>query len=39
MGTSGFVVDQVGYPFFFVYTSLLGVPALVMLYFLSRRRA
>jgi PAT family beta-lactamase induction signal transducer AmpG len=39
MGTSGFVVDQVGYPYFFVYTSLLGVPALVILYFLSRRRA
>jgi len=39
MGTSGFVVDQIGYPYFFVYTSLLGVPALVMLYFLWRRRA
>ena len=39
MGTSGFVVDHIGYPYFFVYTSLLGVPALVMLYFLSRRRA
>jgi PAT family beta-lactamase induction signal transducer AmpG len=39
MGTSGFVVDQIGYPYFFVYTSLLGLPALVMLFFLSRRRA
>jgi PAT family beta-lactamase induction signal transducer AmpG len=36
MGTSGFVVDAIGYPWFFVYTSSLGLPALVMLYFLSR---
>jgi MFS transporter, PAT family, beta-lactamase induction signal transducer AmpG len=36
MGTSGFVVDAIGYPWFFVYTSSLGIPALVMLYFLSR---
>jgi PAT family beta-lactamase induction signal transducer AmpG len=36
MGTSGFVVDAIGYPMFFVYTSSLGIPALVMLYFLSR---
>jgi PAT family beta-lactamase induction signal transducer AmpG len=36
MGTSGFVVDAIGYPMFFVYTSALGIPALVMLYFLSR---
>jgi PAT family beta-lactamase induction signal transducer AmpG len=39
MGTSGFVVDAVGYPWFFVYTSSLGIPALVMLYFLSRPEA
>ncbi len=39
MGTSGFVVDAVGYPWFFVYTSSLGIPALVMLYFLVRQRA
>jgi PAT family beta-lactamase induction signal transducer AmpG len=39
MGTSGFVVDAIGYPWFFVYTSALGLPALVMLYFLSRRSA
>ena len=37
MGTSGFVVDAIGYPWFFVYTSALGVPALVMLCFLVRR--
>ena len=42
MGGSGFVVDQVGYPWFFVYTSFLGLPALVLLWFVmreSRRRS
>jgi PAT family beta-lactamase induction signal transducer AmpG len=39
MGTSGFVVDAVGYPWFFVYTSALGIPALLMLYFLWRSGA
>jgi PAT family beta-lactamase induction signal transducer AmpG len=38
MGTSGFVVDAIGYPLFFVYTSALGLPALVMLYFLVRQK-
>jgi MFS transporter, PAT family, beta-lactamase induction signal transducer AmpG len=37
MGTSGFVVDAIGYPAFFMYTATLGLPALVMLYFLVRR--
>ena len=37
MGASGFVVDAIGYPFFFVYTSVLGLPALVMLYFLTQQ--
>jgi PAT family beta-lactamase induction signal transducer AmpG len=37
MGTSGFVVDAIGYPWFFVYTSSLGLPALVMLYFLGTK--
>jgi PAT family beta-lactamase induction signal transducer AmpG len=37
MGTSGFVVDAIGYPWFFVYTSCRGLPALVMLYFLVRQ--
>jgi len=37
MGTSGFVVDAVGYPAFFVYTASLGLPALVLLWFLARR--
>jgi PAT family beta-lactamase induction signal transducer AmpG len=39
MGTSGFVVDAVGYPWFFVYTSCLGLPALVLLYLIVRQRA
>jgi PAT family beta-lactamase induction signal transducer AmpG len=38
MGTSGFVVDAIGYPWFFVYTSSLGIPALLMLYFLVRQQ-
>jgi MFS transporter, PAT family, beta-lactamase induction signal transducer AmpG len=37
MGTSGFVVDAIGYPAFFVYTATLGLPALVLLFLLSRR--
>ena len=37
MGTSGFVVDALGYPMFFCYTATLGLPALVMLFFLVRR--
>jgi MFS transporter, PAT family, beta-lactamase induction signal transducer AmpG len=37
MGTSGFVVDQVGYPWFFVYTSALGLPALVLIWFVVRQ--
>lgn len=36
-GTSGFVVDHVGYPVFFTYTAALSVPGLILLYFLSRR--
>lgn len=38
MGTSGFVVDAVGYPWFFVYTSSLGIPALVLLYLIVRQK-
>ena len=37
MGTSGFVVDAIGYPAFFCYTASLGVPALVLLFFLARK--
>lgn len=36
MGASGFVVDQAGYPWFFVYTSMLGLPALVLLWLVVR---
>ena len=36
MGGSGWVVDQIGWPGFFLYTSALGVPALILLYFLMR---
>jgi MFS transporter, PAT family, beta-lactamase induction signal transducer AmpG len=36
-GMSGFVVDRIGYPAFFVYTTSLSVPALLLLYFLTRR--
>jgi len=37
MGTSGIVVDHIGYPTFFLYTAALSIPALVVLYLLSRR--
>lgn len=37
MGGSGFVVDSVGWPLFFVYTSILGLPALIMLVLLTRK--
>ena len=37
MGGSGFVVDQAGYPWFFVYTSLLGLPALLLLWLVVRQ--
>jgi MFS transporter, PAT family, beta-lactamase induction signal transducer AmpG len=36
MGLSGFVVDAVGYPWFFLYTSLLGLPALLLIVYLER---
>ncbi|MBI2382820.1 MAG: MFS transporter [Gammaproteobacteria bacterium] len=37
MGGSGFIADAIGYPLFFVYTSALGVPALLVLWRLTRR--
>jgi PAT family beta-lactamase induction signal transducer AmpG len=37
MGASGFVAEAIGWPLFFVYTSVLGVPALVILAALTRR--
>lgn len=36
MGGSGWVVDRIGWPGFFIYTSTLGLPALVLLYFLLK---
>ena len=36
MGTSGFVVDALGYPQVFAYTSALGLPALVLLFLVVR---
>ncbi|HUR39545.1 MAG TPA: MFS transporter [Verrucomicrobiae bacterium] len=38
-GGSGFVVEAVGYPWFFAYTSALGIPALLVLALLNRRLA
>jgi PAT family beta-lactamase induction signal transducer AmpG len=37
MGTSGFMVDALGYGDFFLYTASLSVPGLLLLYWLSRR--
>jgi PAT family beta-lactamase induction signal transducer AmpG len=37
MGTSGFVVDAIGYPRFFIYTAALSIPGLILLYWLVRR--
>jgi PAT family beta-lactamase induction signal transducer AmpG len=37
MGTSGFVVNALGYGDFFLYTALLSVPGLLLLIWLSRR--
>ena len=39
MGGSGFVVDAVGWPGFFMYTTALSVPALILVALLSRRPA
>ncbi len=36
MGTSGMVVDQIGYPAFFLYTASLSLPALLLLWLLWR---
>ena len=34
---SGYVADAIGWPLFFVYTSALGIPALLLLALLTRR--
>jgi MFS transporter, PAT family, beta-lactamase induction signal transducer AmpG len=36
-GTSGFVVEAVGYPVFFSYTALLSIPGLLLIAYLVRR--
>jgi PAT family beta-lactamase induction signal transducer AmpG len=36
-GFSGFVVDALGYPDFFLYTASLSIPALLLMIFLVRR--
>jgi PAT family beta-lactamase induction signal transducer AmpG len=36
MGTSGIVVDHIGYPKFFLYTASLSLPALILLWFVTR---
>jgi PAT family beta-lactamase induction signal transducer AmpG len=37
-GTSGFVVDAIGYVPFFLYTASLSIPPMLLLWLLSRRR-
>ena len=37
-GTSGFVVEAIDYPLFFVYTASLSIPALLILWWLVRTR-
>ena len=37
-GTSGFVVDAIGYPVFFTYTAALSIPGLLILFWLTRKR-
>jgi len=37
MGTSGFVVNALGYGDFFLYTAILSIPGLLLLLWLSRR--
>lgn len=39
MGGSGIVVDAAGYPWFFVYTSALGLPALLILILIGRAQS
>jgi len=36
-GTSGFVVDAIGYPHFFTYTASLAIPGLLLIYLYYRR--
>ena len=36
-GAAGAVVDAVGYPWFFVYSCLIGVPAMLLVIYLTKR--
>jgi PAT family beta-lactamase induction signal transducer AmpG len=36
-GLSGFIVDGIGYPSFFIYTACLGIPAVFLLRWLSKQ--
>ena len=38
-GYSGSMVNAIGYPGFFLFTTLLGIPALILIYFVGRRFA
>jgi PAT family beta-lactamase induction signal transducer AmpG len=38
-GFSGFIAERIGYAGFFLYTASLSIPALALLYWLSRRTA
>ena len=38
-GWSGYVSESLGWPGFFLYTSALGIPALLLIFWLSRRLA
>jgi len=35
-GTSGYVVDAIGYPHFFMYTAALSIPSLLLIFLLTR---
>ena len=39
IGTSGLVVDHIGYPRFYLYTASLSIPPLLLLYLLSRQQS
>lgn len=36
-GFSGFIVDAIGYAWFFIYTASLSIPALIILYWVNQR--
>lgn len=38
-GFSGDVVDAQGYVFFFIYTAMLGIPAIMLILYLMKRNS